>query len=163
MSNNTQALEEISTEAAKIDEAIERAKKAVVEIENSVSKVSKAHGRRLAKAFLELERLSEKMEALGKVSEVVGDYVKNSAEYIARARGYMTGVCDIIGKPVQLKSGGVAMTAAGLADDGSISCFWFADQVMQQQNIPLAALDIAGDRLSPADMRKMLINNGDPS
>lgn len=64
---------------------------------------------------------------------------------------------DIIGKPVRLKSGGVVMTTASLADDGGILCFWFAGEVMQQQSIPLAALDIAGDMISDADMRKMLV------
>ena len=72
---------------------------------------------------------------------VVARYIKDADEYIAKARGYMTGACDIIGKPVRLKSGSHVMTAASLADDGGILCFWFAGEVMQQQSIPLAALE----------------------
>ena len=49
---------------------------------------------------------------------------------------------SVIGQPVRLKSGGAIMTASALADDGGILCVWSACDAVQQQSIPLAALEI---------------------
>lgn len=63
------------------------------------------------------------------------DYADEYAAEKARSRA-------IIGQAVRLKSGGVEMTAGRVTNDGDILCLWFSGGGIQQQSIPLAALEV---------------------
>jgi len=98
-----------------------------------VSWSSASHAMAVAHAVIELKK---------KITKLHEDLGESDGPHI-RATGGDKAAPDIIGKTVQLKSGGTAMTAAKLADDGGILCMWFDAQCcVYEQVIPLAALEV---------------------
>ena len=140
--------------ASRVIEATDKAKASIAEIEKAIgaaSKNSAAQGAKINVLTKEFQALRDKLNGISEAAEDVDSH-------IIKARGYMTDVCDIIGKPVCLKSGGHTMTAASLADDGGILCFWSAGPEVFQLSIPLAALEAADayKPLSDSDVMRVI-------
>lgn len=107
----------------------------------SLDKLARNNSKRFQESSDAANRATTEMRSLEHLVKIAQSDLEELSHTLNIVRAGAESVEAMIGKPVRLKSGGFSMTAARLADDGGILCFWSNDAgSMMFQSIPAAAL-----------------------